>query len=191
MRRSMASRKAYMLLRGSSRSMPRSRAKWFRVPGRDADERHPALDGDRRDERLRAVAAGHAEAVGAAGDGIAGELLEVEPVVEHHGLDAELVGQLDEPELLDLARRPTTGCRSAPGGSGGSPRADRASSRSCRSRTTASRADPAITANRATTSADPEHGSVGVRAPQTAATTITTRRPPLRRAPPSGAAGAR
>ncbi len=71
--------------------------------GRDADERDTALDGDRRHERLRSVAARHAEAVRAPGDGIAGELLEIESVVEHHRLDAELVGQFDETELVDLA----------------------------------------------------------------------------------------
>ena len=71
--------------------------------GGDADERDIVLDGDRRDEGLRAVAAGHPQAVGATGDGIAGELLEIEAVVEHHRLDAELVGQLDQTELLDLS----------------------------------------------------------------------------------------
>ena len=91
--------------------MPRSSAKWLRVPAETQTNGTPALDGDRRHQRLGAVAAGHAEAVGASGDGIAGELLEVEAVVEHHRLDAELVGQLDEAELLDLARHPTTGCR--------------------------------------------------------------------------------
>ena len=48
--------------------------------GRDAHERQVVLDGDRGDEGLGPVAAGHAEAVGAAGDGVAGELLEVEAV---------------------------------------------------------------------------------------------------------------
>ena len=51
------------------------------------------LDGDRRDQGLRSVATGHAEAVGAACDRVAGELFEIEPAVEHHGLHAELVGE--------------------------------------------------------------------------------------------------
>ena len=70
---------------------------------RDNDERDPALDRDRRHEGLGAVSAGHPEAVRSPRDGIACELLEVESVVEHDGLDAELVGQLDQTELRDLA----------------------------------------------------------------------------------------
>ena len=73
--------------------------------GRDADERHAALDGDRRDEGLGAVATRHPEAVRAPRDGVAGELLEIESVIEHHRLDTELVGQRDQTELVDL---PTT-----------------------------------------------------------------------------------
>ena len=61
------------------------------------------LDGDRRDQRLGAVAAGHAEAVGAACDRVARELFEIEPAVEHHGLHAEIGGKRYEAELLDLA----------------------------------------------------------------------------------------
>ena len=38
---------------------------------RDADERKAVFDGDRSHQRLRAVAAGHTEAVGSSGDGIA------------------------------------------------------------------------------------------------------------------------
>ena len=78
---------------------------------RDTDERDPALDRDRRHERLRAVSTGHPEAVRSPRDGVACELLEVESVVEHHGLDAELIGQLDETELARPFHRPTTGCR--------------------------------------------------------------------------------
>ena len=70
--------------------------------GAHAHERQPVLDRDRRDERLRPVAAGHAETVGAAGDGVARELLEIQPVVEQDRLDAELRGEVDEPEALDL-----------------------------------------------------------------------------------------
>ena len=83
----------------------------MRVPAETQTNGTPALDGDRRDERLGPVATRHAEAVGAPGDGVAGELLEIEPVVEHHRLDAELVGQLDETELARPSRHPTTGCR--------------------------------------------------------------------------------
>jgi hypothetical protein len=46
---------------------------------------------------------GHAQAVGAAGNGIARELLEVETMVEQHRLDAELAGSLDQSKLLHLA----------------------------------------------------------------------------------------
>ncbi len=61
------------------------------------------LHRDRRDEGLRAVAAGHAKAVRAAGHCVARELLEVEAVVEHDGLDAEVAGEVDELEARDLA----------------------------------------------------------------------------------------
>ena len=71
--------------------------------GGDADERQIVFDGDGRHEGLRAVASGHAQAVGAAGDRVAGELLEIEAVIEHHHLDAELLGQRHQIELLDLA----------------------------------------------------------------------------------------
>ncbi len=60
------------------------------------------LDRDRRDQRLGPVAARHAEAIGPARDGVARELLEIEAVVEHDGLDAELRGEVDESEALDL-----------------------------------------------------------------------------------------
>ena len=59
--------------------------------------------GDRGDEGLRTVAPGHAQAAGAARDGVASQLGEIEPVVEQHGLDAHLPGDVEEAELGDLA----------------------------------------------------------------------------------------
>ena len=71
--------------------------------GRDADERDVVLVADRGDEGLRPVAAGHAQAVGAAGDGVAGQNGEVEAVVEKDRLDAHLGGDLRQAELRHLA----------------------------------------------------------------------------------------
>lgn len=61
------------------------------------------LDRDGGDQCLRAVSASHAQAVGTPGDGVSGQLSEVEPVVEHHGLDPQGRGQLHQTELLYLA----------------------------------------------------------------------------------------
>ena len=71
--------------------------------GRDDDEGKVVLDRDRGDERLGAVAPRHAQAVGAPGDRVTGERLEVEAVVEHHHLDTHLLGEGNEAEPLDLA----------------------------------------------------------------------------------------
>ena len=61
----------------SSRSTPRSSAKWLRVPGRDAHEREAVLARDARDQCLGTVAARHPEHVGAPSDRVAGERGEV------------------------------------------------------------------------------------------------------------------
>src|SRR5450759_651826 len=106
MRRSTASWKASMLPRGSSRVLaiqPQVEREVIAGAGGDTDERDVVLDGDGRHQRLRAVATGHAKAVGAAGDGITRELLEVEAMVEQYRLDAELLGPAEQPELLHLA----------------------------------------------------------------------------------------
>ena len=61
------------------------------------------LDGDGRHQCLRPVTTGHGEAVRAARDGVASQLLEVEPVIEHDHLDTEALGQFDESELRHLS----------------------------------------------------------------------------------------
>ena len=70
---------------------------------RDADERDIALNGDRCHQGLRTVSTRHPQAVRPPGDGVPGELLQVESMVQHHGLHAELIGEFDEAELIDLA----------------------------------------------------------------------------------------
>ena len=75
--------------------------------GAHTDEGQSVLDRDCRDECLRTVTTRHAQAVRTPLDGIARELLEIEAVVEEHGLDAQLRGKVDESEALDLsAARP-------------------------------------------------------------------------------------
>ena len=93
MRSSTPSVRASRPAAGSSRSSPRSSAKWLRVPARDNHERHVVLGGDPGDERLGAVAAGDTEQVGAVGDGLPGQLGDVDPgPVEQGDLGAELPG---------------------------------------------------------------------------------------------------
>ena len=59
------------------------------------------------DQCLRAVPARHTQTVGSPGNGVSRELCEVEPMVEHHGLDPERACQLYQSEFLDLpAARP-------------------------------------------------------------------------------------
>ena len=70
---------------------------------RDADEREVVLDGNGCHQRLRAIATRHGQAIGAAGDRIAGKLLEIETVIEHDHFDAKVLGEFDEPELRHLA----------------------------------------------------------------------------------------
>ena len=72
-------------------------------PCRHADEREIVLHRDGRHQCLRAVPAGHPEAVGPVGHGLTSQHFEVEPVVEQDRLHAQGVGLADEAELLDLA----------------------------------------------------------------------------------------
>ena len=141
---------------------------------RDDDEREAVLDRDGRDERLGAVAAGHAQAVGAAGDGVAGQLLEVEPVVEHHGLDAQLLGQRRPARTSRPCRRPTTGCRSAPGESA-APRPRTWTSSWCSSRTIAARPHASTSASSPSTSATRSPTRSAPPMARTKATTISTK----------------
>ena len=70
---------------------------------RDAGVGQSVLGGDRRDDRLRAVAARHRERVGAALDGRAHERLEVAPGSQLDRLDAAGASLLGEVEALGLA----------------------------------------------------------------------------------------
>ena len=71
--------------------------------GSHAHEGKIVLHGKRRDQGLRAIPTRHPQAVGAPGNGVSGELGEIETVVEHHRFDPEGAGQLRQSELLDLA----------------------------------------------------------------------------------------
>ena len=72
-------------------------------PGRDAGVRQPELGGDRGDDRLRAVPAGHGQPVRAARDGGADQRLEVVTALELDRLDATLAGLLGQREALRFA----------------------------------------------------------------------------------------
>ena len=77
-------------------------------PRRDAGVGQATLGGDRRDDRLRAVAAGHRQRVGARGDGVAHEPLEVAPRGQLDRLDPtgpRLVGQLEPLRLAAAGLR--------------------------------------------------------------------------------------
>jgi hypothetical protein len=71
-------------------------------PGRDAHVRDAPAAGDGRDQRLRAVAAGHADHVGAAGDRVVGQPEQVVSRPQHDGLDAAPLALLGQPEPLGL-----------------------------------------------------------------------------------------
>ena len=75
------------------------------VPGprRHADERYPGRGRHRGHEGLRTVTPGHAEAVGPAGHRVLGQASQVVAAVEQHGLHPQVLSQLDQAELLDLA----------------------------------------------------------------------------------------
>jgi hypothetical protein len=71
--------------------------------GGDADEPDVVAGGDAGDQGLGAVAAGHAEDVGATGHGVLGELEQVVAGLEEDRDDAAPVGLGDQVEALDLA----------------------------------------------------------------------------------------
>ena len=71
--------------------------------GRHDDHRQTELGGDGADHGLRAVAAGHAEHVHAAGGHVAHGLDPVHPRFEHDRLDAAPLALVDEVEPLGLA----------------------------------------------------------------------------------------
>ena len=77
--------------------------------GRYARVRQAALGGDRRDDRLRAVAAGHRERVGAAIESAADERLEVPGRAELDRLDPTLARLVGEFEALRLAAARASG----------------------------------------------------------------------------------
>ena len=92
------------------------------VPGarRDAHVRNIVPRGDRGNQRLRTVAAGHADHVGAPGDSVLGQLEQVIAWAQDDGLDAPLPAFLGEVEPLHLAApglriHDQNGVRRAPG----------------------------------------------------------------------------
>ena len=106
-RRSKPSANASRAPTTSSRSTPRSSAKWFRVPAGTHDERQVVL-GASGDERLRAVAAGHADHVGARATASRPSRPRSSPGLEHDRLDA----RAPAPRPVRTARpcrRPTSG----------------------------------------------------------------------------------
>ncbi len=58
----------------------------------NAYERDIVFDGDGGDESLGAVPSGHTKAIGSTCDGVVCQLLQVETMIEHHHLDAEVLG---------------------------------------------------------------------------------------------------
>ena len=72
-------------------------------PSGHAHERKIVLHGNGGNQSLRAVPAGHPQAIGTPRDGVPGELGQVEAMVQHHGLDSEGGCQLHQSERLDLA----------------------------------------------------------------------------------------
>ena len=103
MRRSTAAPNASKAATTSSRSSPRSMARWLRVPGGHADEGDVMGGGDAGHQGLGAVAAGHAEHVGAAGHGLLGKPAQVVARTEHDRFDAAPARLLDQVESFDLA----------------------------------------------------------------------------------------
>ena len=86
----------------SSRSTPRSSAKWFRVPPARRRTGSP-LRGDRGDDRLGAIPAGHANRVRAVVDRAFDERHEVLAEVQLDRLDAASAGLTRDVEALGLA----------------------------------------------------------------------------------------
>ncbi len=77
-------------------------------PRRDAGIGKPELGGDRRDDRLRAVAARHGESVGAAIHGVPYERPQVVAALQLDRLEAALTRLVGEVELSSPCRRPTS-----------------------------------------------------------------------------------
>ena len=160
----------------------------------------PALGGDRGDDRLRAVAAGHRERVGAAIQGAADERLEVPGRAELDRLDpalARLVGELEALRLAAARLRVEEQHRSA-----SAPRrsADRRGRRASRAPPPATPASPRGPADRRTAPrrrrAAPPHRRAPAPATVSPATRAIPRRStpyqaPRRRAPRSPAAPGR
>jgi hypothetical protein len=75
------------------------------VPGAGGDHhvRDLVLGGDGRDERLRAVPAGHADHVRPAGDRVLGELQQVVALPQHDRLDPPGLALIHQPEPLRLS----------------------------------------------------------------------------------------
>ena len=90
---------------GSSRSRPRSRAKWLRVPAEMTIIGISRAGGDARDQGLGAVAAGHPEQVGSAVDGLPGQRGHVDDpgTLQQGHLGAARGGLVGQAELRDLA----------------------------------------------------------------------------------------
>ena len=103
MRRSTPSVNASSAPTTSSRSRPRSSAKWLRVPAGNADVGDVAPRGNRRHKRLRPVASGHPDDLRAACDGALGELEQVIARLKDDRLDASPPSLPGEVETLGLA----------------------------------------------------------------------------------------
>ena len=78
-------------------------------PGRDAGVRQVVLGGDRRHQRLRAVAAGHRQPVGAPPHRGPHQLLELIPLAQLDHLQTSLPRRLREPDFRRRAHPPTRG----------------------------------------------------------------------------------
>ena len=77
--------------------------------GRDADERHVGLHGDRRHEGLGPVASRHADHIGPSVDGVLGQLEQVVAGTQHDRLDAAAPGLVLEVEAARPSRPRTSG----------------------------------------------------------------------------------
>ena len=87
----------------SSRSIPRSRARWFQRAGRDHHHRDTALCSNAGDERLGPIATGHADHVGAPVDRIHREVEQVVAGLEYDGFDSTTAALVHEVEPLRLS----------------------------------------------------------------------------------------
>ena len=135
-RRSPPSTNASRAPTTSSRSTPEVEREVVARARRDARVGQAELGGDRGDDRLRAVAPGHREAVGAASDGVADERLEVVAAAELDRLDVRARAPRRRGGSARPCRLPTSGCRRARVASG------RARPAATRGPTNAARAAP-------------------------------------------------